>query len=151
MSAADLPHFVYRCYDIDGDLLYVGCSKDVEKRLADHAKSPNSWVPCVQFLELEEHPDLKTARTAESEAIATEHPYWNDSGRWQGRHDWTELEYQRWGHMLLRARSGIDRGVHNVRQTEALHRLYMLKFGHAFPADPKRGSSRRRYDIEAAA
>lgn len=36
------PHFVYRCFDADGRLLYVGLTKNPEQRLAGH-RSQTLW------------------------------------------------------------------------------------------------------------
>lgn len=34
--SAQRPHFVYRCYDAEDRLLYVGCTLNVERRIAQH-------------------------------------------------------------------------------------------------------------------
>lgn len=85
MSAApdNLPHFIYRCYDAEGRLLYVGCTHDVNNRMAVHA---SSWSnPASAYLNL--HMDRyevegpiagrAAARQREREVIANEAPLVN--------------------------------------------------------------------------
>lgn len=146
----NVPHFVYRCYDEDGDLLYVGCSGDVEKRLAIHAKTA-SWVADVRNMEVEEFDSRRDALHAESRAIAAEHPYHNIVGRWMRRNEWTEAEFQRWAHMQIRRwPNGYD-SVQRHEQMEATRRAYLQRFGKSLPDDPQRGQSRRRYAAQGAA
>lgn len=47
----DAPHFVYRCFDADGRLLYIGCTVDVERRLTAHRRSA-AWFPLLASVRL---------------------------------------------------------------------------------------------------
>lgn len=38
LTFRDLPHFVYRAYDADDALLYIGCTKNLKDRLAEHRR-----------------------------------------------------------------------------------------------------------------
>jgi hypothetical protein len=44
-------HYVYRAYATNGDLLYVGCTLDPEKRMATH-RGTGDWYPHMARLEL---------------------------------------------------------------------------------------------------
>lgn len=81
MSSAG-KHYVYRCYDASGLLLYVGCTRDVAGRLQVHASSWNNPASAVLNMrmashEVEEFPTFEAARAAEREAIANEAPLAN--------------------------------------------------------------------------
>lgn len=77
-------HFVYRCYDAEGQLLYVGCTQDVNARMSVHA---SSWQnPASAYLnlhmarhEVEPEPYIGriAGRAAERQAIETERPLLN--------------------------------------------------------------------------
>lgn len=77
-----MKHYVYRCYDAEGVLLYIGCSRDVEGRMAVHLS--NWFNPASVHLRFHmdrydsvEYPDKETARRAERESIAAEAPLLN--------------------------------------------------------------------------
>lgn len=77
-----LPHVVYRCYDHEGHLLYIGCTWDINARLNVHASSwsnPASAVLNMRMTRYEvvEYPDKATARQAERKAIYDEAPLLN--------------------------------------------------------------------------
>ena len=89
------PHYVYRCYDGDGRLLYVGCSKTPRKRLDGHA-SGSWWWPQVATVRNLVFADRDAALLRERRAIASEMPRCNVKGRWhvtQPREHWTEQDY----------------------------------------------------------
>jgi hypothetical protein len=85
-------HYVYRCYDADGVLLYIGCSNDVEQRIALHmyvaARANASWwlSLCMDRYEIEGPYRTRTAgRKAEAKAIRAEQPVFNSQGRGTSR------------------------------------------------------------------
>lgn len=89
------PHFVYRCYDSNGVLLYVGCSVTPVYRIDSHRE--NSWwgdrIDSVRFTVF---PDRDYALSKEREAIWAERPVCNVKGRWyrrDPRHDWLADDY----------------------------------------------------------
>lgn len=71
---ADL-HAVYRMFDAQGRLLYIGRTKDPGQRFADH--SMKRWFPLVATITLEWHPSLTAASIAERQAIQEENPWYN--------------------------------------------------------------------------
>ena len=70
---------VYRAYDESGAILYVGSSKDLEKRLGQHRRS-SQWWPLAARIERDEFATIAEARAAEDEAIAVLDPPHNDRG-----------------------------------------------------------------------
>lgn len=71
---------VYRAYDQQERLLYVGISDGEFIRLSQHAAS-SPWTRYAVTITLERHPSRAHAERAEREAIASEDPVWNMDGR----------------------------------------------------------------------
>jgi hypothetical protein len=71
---------LYRLFDEDGQLLYVGMSCDVWRRQADH-RNRSDWYELVVRTEVESYPSRYKALLAEREAIQTENPIYNAVGR----------------------------------------------------------------------
>ncbi|RCV49728.1 GIY-YIG nuclease family protein [Marinitenerispora sediminis] len=72
---------VYRLYDSDGTLLYVGLGSDPESRWKDHARE-KSWWPEVSSKTVTWHDSLGEASQAEHEAMHSEDPVHNKA-KWQ--------------------------------------------------------------------
>lgn len=70
---------VYRMYDADGQLLYVGHSKSALKRLGDHLND-KPWIQDVVDVNLEHFDTVEQAKAAESAAISNEFPLHNIAG-----------------------------------------------------------------------
>lgn len=78
------PHYVYRCYDAEDRLLYIGCTYDVAGRIRQHQDLNYASNPASAYLRehmtrwtSEEYPTRLTARKAEKEAIGAEAPLLN--------------------------------------------------------------------------
>lgn len=67
---------LYRHFSSDGQLLYVGVSKNGFDRLADHVRS-SDWRREIASITLQWFDDLDEALDAECAAINTERPLWN--------------------------------------------------------------------------
>lgn len=67
---------LYRHYDGSGNLLYVGISYSVLKRLSEHSNKA-FWFPQIRRIEIEHYTDRKAAVIAERRAIDTENPKYN--------------------------------------------------------------------------
>lgn len=81
MSAA-----VYRAYDAEGTLLYVGCTVALDARMRDHEKNSPWWFfHC--HLEVKRFASHKAALAEELRLIQTEHPRWNVRDRSPGHPD----------------------------------------------------------------
>jgi predicted GIY-YIG superfamily endonuclease len=70
---------LYRHYDEDGRLLYVGISLDVLKRIQQHRGS--SWSRDITYIAIEGYASREAAEAAERVAIETERPLYNIAGR----------------------------------------------------------------------
>lgn len=82
MNAVDGEHVVYRCYDTERRLLYVGCTHDLTARMMVHecdSKNPASveLMRRIDLLEYQTYPDRATALAAEKAAIQAEAPLLN--------------------------------------------------------------------------
>lgn len=73
---ADAPHFVYRAYDSDGALLYVGVTYNPPLRFHMHAKSSSWWADMAK-VRLIVFPNRAYALEKEREAIWWERPVHN--------------------------------------------------------------------------
>ena len=76
------PHYVYRCYDAEDRLLYIGCTENLEQRMRVHDwDTPNrasfELMRRMVRCEYEEHPDRESDLRAEREAIMAEAPMLN--------------------------------------------------------------------------
>jgi predicted GIY-YIG superfamily endonuclease len=68
---------LYRLYDSDGRLLYVGTSVDAQGRWEQHARE-KLWWSSVARATVDWHPDRTSAMAAERAAIRSESPLHND-------------------------------------------------------------------------
>ena len=69
---------LYRHFDADGQLLYVGISVNALIRLSQHRHAP--WFRTIARVEIEWHPTREAAEAAELAAIRMEGPVWNKAG-----------------------------------------------------------------------
>jgi len=67
---------IYRCFAVDGSLLYVGQSIRGADRIAQHAATKD-WWPEVASITLEHFPTRELLDEAERAAIAAEDPRYN--------------------------------------------------------------------------
>jgi predicted GIY-YIG superfamily endonuclease len=70
---------LYRFYDADGTLLYVGVTGRLAERWTAHRRSA-SWWPRIERLVTEKLPCMDSALAAERRAIRTELPAFNKRG-----------------------------------------------------------------------
>ena len=73
MNAAPL---VYRVFDADDRLIYIGATKNLKDRMGNH-RSLKWWHSLVARVETERHVDMESAFAAEAAAIAAERPAFN--------------------------------------------------------------------------
>ena len=71
------PHFVYRVYDANDELLYVGVTVNVKQRMRLHKSNRVAWYGRMATVDTKEYPDKPSARLAEAKAINAEHPEFN--------------------------------------------------------------------------
>lgn len=70
---------VYRAFDAEDRLLYVGIADDVERRIAAH-QGGSGWFDHAERLVIESHVDRAAAMSAERQIITRERPLWNLQG-----------------------------------------------------------------------
>lgn len=77
MPLADRPHCVYRAFDGDGALLYVGCTQDPMYRLRHWTTELSEWTFHVRAVSFEWFTTRSAARSVEAAAIRSERPAYN--------------------------------------------------------------------------
>ncbi len=70
------PGVVYRHWGKDGELLYIGSSKRVDRRTMQH-KHTTVWWNEIKDITIENYACLQEARQAEKQAIKKEKPKYN--------------------------------------------------------------------------
>lgn len=78
------PATLYRYYDVDGVLLYVGVSFEANERLVQHRKSKD-WYYEIKYIRLDHYLLRHEAMQAEHQAIEIEKPRYNRTPRSRGR------------------------------------------------------------------
>lgn len=73
----DRTHFVYRVFDDRDLLLYVGCTKDLDRRYKQHRYNEAPWFPYATRFRLEGPFTRTTGFERENEVIEFERPYFN--------------------------------------------------------------------------
>jgi hypothetical protein len=121
----NLPHWVYRCHDQTGRLIYVGCTWDLTRRLTA-IRATAWWADQIVKVRASVYSGKARARGVERKAIVTEHPRWNTQNRWPSHRTWTEDQFRdyvyasfRFGHSTLES--------WNIVQ---VYEEYERRFGH---------------------
>jgi hypothetical protein len=78
----DRTHVVYRCYNADGVLLYIGQTGDLPNRRSGH-KCGSSWWPEVAEFKITRPMTRDAALRYEREAIRAERPEYNIIGTYK--------------------------------------------------------------------
>lgn len=71
------PTALYRLYDADDHLLYVGVSKHPELRFEEHRMAGAHWISAAARRDIKWYPSRPEALAAEKDAIRAEHPEHN--------------------------------------------------------------------------
>lgn len=111
------PTYVYRHFDADGRLIYVGCTVSPPQRLEQHRQN-SWWFDQVARTRMIVFPNRDYALEMERQAIAQENPRWNVRGR--DRSLWTADDY-RDAHFAM-VRKGAAPSRINKLRSEALRR-----------------------------
>lgn len=96
------PHFVYRCFNAEGDIIYVGCTWNVEQRMAQH-QATNIGAKTVR-IDVTEHPDQRAALDIERSEIRRYEPFFN-------RQTWF-MDVESWPRLKVLQRLWIDLALH---------------------------------------
>ena len=127
--------FVYRVYDADARLIYVGETGNLFQRLDTHAMQ-TWWAPQVAHVKATVYPSRELALAAERACIRHEDPRWNITGSWRRHRSWTADRYVDYvtAYINNRATSAPPRltcwGQTHVANVA---RLYRARFGHDLP------------------
>jgi len=70
------PYALYRCFDKDKNLIYIGISASVLARLSQHSHQSH-WFSELVYVKIEKFDSLCDAAYAEKNAIKNEHPQFN--------------------------------------------------------------------------
>lgn len=117
-------HYLYRCVDASGRLVYVGIARDLAVRLEQHTTT-SWWADQVVKVRAVVLPDREAARDAERRAIRDEQPLWNLASL-PPRRTWDAARYE--NYVTSRLQSGpIYRGNRVTFRNIATE--YRVKFG----------------------
>lgn len=137
----NIPHYVYRCYDIDGRLIYIGCTNNPRSRFQLH-ESGSWWWQFVASQRCTVFPDREKALQVERDAIYDERPRCNVKGRWyfrDPRADWTALDYAEFHETVVRSASPVY-GTNTSRMLETIEAEVKDRFGVVIPRSWRRSA-----------
>lgn len=89
---ANLQHEVYAAYSAEGVLLYVGCARDVVRRVEEHHEVNPWWTEVREVRVLATRPTRDEGEAMERHFIATLHPRYNQV-RFSPKEQWTLADY----------------------------------------------------------
>lgn len=122
-------HYVYRCYDDSGVLLYIGCTAEVARRMSAHRSNHRQWASRVLQIVMARHEvegpfaDRAAGEAAEQRAIWQERPLLNKchtGGGYASRRHPTEQ------YLLER---GIDPAAVGIHRCDECHLLRAIDAG----------------------
>lgn len=149
-TVRDKPHYVYRAYQSDGALLYIGCTYDIAGRMAGH-RSSSAWWPAMVRLTDEGPYSFDEARQRESAAIHSEESLYNadTSGRGESRMCWGAIKEDVMQRMHWKRRYSVEdsEAVGTLVADSLVHRA---RTGHPFNVDDFRGAGIRGVETYAA-
>jgi predicted GIY-YIG superfamily endonuclease len=89
-------HFVYRAFDADGRLLYVGCTKAPQRRHAAHRNS-SPWFQYAEHFTMAGPYAKAEALRREDAAIESENPWFNATRADRGNFTrWRRIRSREW-------------------------------------------------------
>lgn len=124
-------HYVYRVYDAEGRLIYVGCAASIFDRLDAHRNS-SWWAYQAVRVHGTVHRSRAAALKAESAAIKADRPRWNVKGRTAGIATWTADEFIDYLTALLHLPGPSPA---RVRHMHMVARRYRTRFGRRIPLE----------------
>ncbi|WVX88603.1 G-I-Y Y-I-G endonuclease [Gordonia phage CheeseTouch] len=122
-------HYVYRVFDAEQRLIYVGCTKNLFERLRAHQYN-SWWAFQAAHVKAEVFPDKWVGRKAEREAIQVGRPRWNLNGRGDRRF-WTSDEYCDYITAALNLSEPMTPS--RLKRLQNLARHYRFRFGEELP------------------
>lgn len=125
--------YIYRVYDDDGRLIYLGRTQNLVLRLRTHAIS-SWWAPQVAKVKAHICRGAWSATDEERRAILSEHPRWNLNGLPLARH-WSKDQYHDWFTSFLNLRPAEEMTPRNLLRLGAVRRQYRNKFNEELPIE----------------
>lgn len=119
-------HYVYRVFDVEGRLVYVGSAADVFARLRSH-RSNSWWAPQMYQVKATVFSSKPLALAAETAAIRTESPRCNVKGRYAGHANWAEHDYVDYLTALLNQPGSSPARVRHMHQAGRAYRSHFNK------------------------
>ena len=115
-------HVVYTAWDADDRPLYIGCSKNLPKRIKSHTYEKSPWIPyAVRYTTEGPFPEAEALRI-ERERIVTVRPYFN----WQPEYAKGLKEMHRvYGWQNRQATARVERKFGMPITRDGRHRLYL--------------------------
>lgn len=115
MNARD--HFVYRVYDAGDQLLYIGCTKNFERRWREHKSWLRDMVAAASRCKLSGPYPYAVARRLEKEAIEAENPLHNFTlARRRERAEQSRRFEARFHELMRSGMSTNDAGLQTMRE-----------------------------------
>lgn len=117
--------FLYRAFDAEGQLLYVGVSERWKVRLRQHS-STSPWYQYAEDLTVHRYRDRIQASFAEDRALKAEGPLWNDLGNTSGGEALKAYKLKRWeerGGRLDELASGTPARIETERERQFEEKL----------------------------
>lgn len=111
-------HWLYRCFDAEGRLIYVGSTTDLFGRLKTH-RAQAWWAGQVAKVRATVHPNGTVARQLERRAIRDEVPRWNKAHKWEGRNNWARQDWQDWLTIIAQSEGATSRELRRAMVTYA--------------------------------
>lgn len=128
-----MAHYVYRVYDRDGRLIYVGCTRNLVQRLQMHHYGYTAWWNGQAAKTVAKvFQSKRSALDAEMAAIKAERPRWNITGKWATNADWCEAEFSDFVTALL---NSPEFGVGTLRRAKRVAEVYRQRTGKELPVD----------------
>lgn len=131
-----MSHYVYRYFNCDGRLLYIGCSKDPWTRYRSHRQDSRLWIDEVARGKISVFPSQAEALSAEKAAIIAEKPIYNRQFRWDYRDGWTQQDYIDYTLGFLRTSYDPRRAWSGPHLT-AVRIAYRAMFGETLAVKPR--------------
>lgn len=153
MTVATKRYTVYRLYGAERNPLYVGCTKDLEVRLATHAQQ-RQWWPDVAGVETEVFESWEDARVAELATIrklvprhnsTKPSPYTGERTTTHRRIDGRKVQQLRLSRRLTQKQLGMEADVSNetvnkierAREPKSVNLLTAYKIAGALGVDAR--------------
>lgn len=126
-----MAHYVYRVYDAHGDLIYIGATGNLFRRLNAHAHG-TWWAHQAAHVVAKVY-TYDAALQEERRAIQAEQPRWNIIGVWRSHRTWDRARFIDYVTAYVNRRPALTE--YGRAHLANVARLYQAKFGEYLPTD----------------